>query len=193
MVEETYLVAILPTPMSREELVPSRWNATVRYQAYQWPRDALVLHAEQLPALEPRPAEAVSYARFQQAPFVDEHTEDIISARLRYSRLQDLHPEPLSSSRDDELLDRCARRAAARKKLRREELLRSVNFSSDSPASSPDCANRHFPALRPSGLHCRSAQAYEIAPKQKPQKYSDLILLCREKDRATQGRAAALR
>lgn len=51
--------------MSAEELVSSRWNATVRYQAYKWPQGALVLHAERLPALEPRPVEAVSYVRFQ--------------------------------------------------------------------------------------------------------------------------------
>ena len=112
-----------------DELVSSRWNAEVRYQAYAWPQDALVLHCERLPSLAPSPAEAVSYARFQQVSVPDERSEDIASAKFRYSHLQDLRPEHFSSCRNDELLDRCARHAAARKKLRREEALRNSRLS----------------------------------------------------------------
>lgn len=153
-----------------DELISSHWNAEVRYQAHAWPQDALVLHCERLPSLAPSSVEAVSYALFQQVSVPDERSENIASAKFRYSHLQDLCPERFSSSRNDEILDRCARRAAARKKLRREETLMNSRFSQSSIASSPeDGANiRHFPALRPSGLHCRSAQAYEVAPRLKP-------------------------
>ena len=175
-------------------LVRSRWNAAVRYPAHAWPVDALLLHCDRLPVLELAPAEAASHARFQQALVSDERAEEIANARLRYSHLQDLHPETFASSRNDELLDRCARRAAAKKRARREEMRRNAQFS-QSTSSLPGSTRSaiHFPALRPSGLHCRSAQAYATAPSPKPQKYSDLLFLCYEKDRATQGRTVALR